>query len=467
MKCMNFCAPAAPVLLLGLLSILASPVTAQVRFIPVGADNLPPCQAQANVFPCGVILGGGDAGSSSQGIAGIARGAGAQVRHEFQSISAVAATVPSAAVAGALTLSGLRITPDRRIGLIEPDAGKPGGGGSSGVEVVPEGVTRIGASSVNQTGSDVGVAIVDTGLDLGHADLSYNIASVTFDGFDAANNCQDRHGHGTHVGGIVAAVEGNGRDVVGVAPNARLYCVRVLDAKGSGSDSVVMAGLESIWLLNGRLSPSMPLTVSVANASLGRPGSIGDNPEMRAVVQKLKTQGVSIVVAAGNDPSLEIAQQIPAAYPEVMAVASSTAQNGSSACNRHPEPIGADTASYFTSDGADVAISAPGAAREDISRGCMISSTGILSLKLGGGTTRMSGTSMASPHVAGVVALIQEKSYVYDKTSVTPDCVRAKLKNGADRAWVAPLASPVSSYSDDGVKEGILSAAGALNASCP
>ena len=96
----------------------------------------------------------------------------------------------------------------------------------------------------------------------------------------------------------------------------------------------------------------------------------------------------------------------------------------------------ADTASTFTTDGAGVAISAPGNSHEDISKGCSIQGTGILSLQLGGGTTRKSGTSMAAPHVA--------------------------IGGSADRQGTAPLDSPVSGYTFDGVREGILNAAGAL-----
>lgn len=437
----------------------ATPVsaTAQVRNLNF-STHLPPCEARNDVYPCGVIISGAGSDMSSPLIAGIAQGAGAQVRHQFKIVNAVAATIPSASVAKALSLSSVRVTPDRKLQLIEPLKGPSGGGGSGGstAQVTPEGVSHIG--STGKTGSGVGVAIVDTGLDLIHADLSTNIASGGFDAY--SGGCQDQNGHGTHVGGIVAALN-NGIDVVGVAPSAKLYCVRVLDAAGSGSDSSLMAGYDWIWNENGGANASKPPKISVLNASLGRPGSVSDNPSMQAAIKKLKDQGVSVVVAAGNDANTEISQQIPAAYPEVMAVASATAQGGTSACSRSA-PIAADTASYFTTDGSGVVVSAPGEAKEDVSKGCMISSTGILSLKMGGGTTRMSGTSMASPHVAGVAALIMETS-----PTSSPDCVRAKLQNGATNKGTLPLASPTGSYSFDGVREGVLSAPGALAAACP
>ena len=333
-----------------------------------------------------------------------------------------------------------------------------GGGGSSSGEVVPEGVKRIGALDTGKTGSGVGVAIVDTGLDFGHQDLA--VESLWFDGF--GSNAQDQNGHGTHVGGIVGARD-NSIDVVGVAPASTLYAVRVLDASGSGSDSTVMGGLEWIWGQNGGDSPAASLMISVANMSLGRPGSLTEDDPLHAAVQKLNNQGVTIVVAAGNDAKTEITQQIPAAYPEVLAIASTTAINGTNACKRASTPIPGDTASYFTTDGSGVAVSAPGEDQENVNRGCLISSNGILSLKLGGGTTRMSGTSMASPHVAGVAALLVSDG------ATDPCTVKKRIQESADKTGTAPLNSPTSSYSFDGVREGIVSATGALasSAACP
>src|SRR5262249_26460970 len=99
-----------------------------------------------------------------------------------------------------------------------------------------------------------------------------------------------------------------------------------------------------------------------------------------------------------------------------------------------------------------IAISAPGEEKEDISRGCMISSTGILSTKLGGGTTRMSGTSMASPHVAGIAARMVQSGLS------GPEAIRHALRNTAQQGGNAPLSSPSSSYTYDGNREGIAKA---------
>jgi subtilisin len=158
-------------------------------------------------------------------------------------------------------------------------------------------------------------------------------------------------------------------------------------------------------------------------------------------------------VAAGNDPSLEASEQIPAGYPEVVAVASTTAQTGSNQCRFLSSPITADTASYFTSDGVSVTVSAPGEEKEDVARSCAITSVGILSTRLGGGTTRMSGTSMASPHVAGIVA-----RYYQQNASYTVDDIRQFLQFDADRIGIAPLNSPTGSYTFDGDREGVAQA---------
>jgi hypothetical protein len=118
---------------------------------------------------------------------------------------------------------------------------------------------------------------------------------------------------------------------------------------------------------------------------------------------------------------------------------------GTNQCRLLGSPIASDTASYFTSDGLGVVVSAPGEDREDVSRGCLIKSVGILSTRLGGGTTRMSGTSMAAPHVAGIAARHYQQDPGY-----TPADIRQFLEHDADNVGTAPLNSPTSSYSPDG-----------------
>ncbi len=389
------------------------------------------------------------AGTDVRGRARAVANAGGALRFNYNRVNAAAVAVPNEHALAALQRdpSVLAIVPDRSVFASQSPAaaakGKPGGGSGSS-QVVPAGVVRVGVPTSTSNGEGVGVAIVDTGIDVTHADL--RSPGTSFSAF--GGSCADDNGHGTHVSGIVAALD-NTIDVVGVAPNARLYCVKVLDGTGSGSDAAVMAGLD--WVLVNHALVAPP--IKVVNMSLGRTGSVDDNPSFHDLIKSLEAAGVAVVVAAGNDASTEINQNIPAAYPEVIAVASTTATAGSNQCRFLSSPIGADTASFFTTDGAGVAVSAPGEDAENVSRGCLISSTGILSTRLGGGTTRMSGTSMAAPHVSGVIARHFQANPAY-----TVADLRQFLQQNAVRAGTAPLDSPTSSYSFDGDREGVAQA---------
>jgi subtilisin len=327
-------------------------------------------------------------------------------------------------------------------------------------QVIPAGVTRVGAKLVSQTGAGIGVAIVDTGLDFNHLDLPVSKvsgASFVSPDFTYTTSAQDDAGHGTHVGGIVAALN-NTIDVVGVAPGATLYAVKVLDNTGSGSDSSVISGLDWVVAANKDLVSPLSPQIRVINMSLGR-GASADDSAMHTAIQNVVAAGISVVVAAGNDANAVVSQMVPAGFPEVIAVASTTAKTGTSN-NKRAAAIAADTASFFTTDGkfnADtgvgVAISAPGEEQENV-QFPYINSLGILSTALGGGTTRMSGTSMAAPHAAGVVALLLEKSLSLSLT-LAPADVKALIMVG-DKEGLAPLNSPTSSYTFDGEREGIL-----------
>jgi subtilisin family serine protease len=377
------------------------------------------------------------------------RKAGAALRFNYAGVAAAAVAAPSEAALDALRRDPdvVAVIPDRAISLHQAAAskgsGKPGGGGSTS-QVVPAGVSRVGAATTASNGAGVGVAIVDTGVDYGHVDLAGAVDAYSAFGGSSA----DDQGHGTHVAGIVAAHD-NTIDVVGVAPQAQLYGVKVLDATGNGSDSDVMAGLDWVLANHAVVQPN----IRVINMSLGRPGTVDDNPALHTLVISLTNAGVAVVVAAGNDASLDVSQQIPGGYPEAIAVASTTAVAGTNQCRFLSSPIAADTASFFTSDGVAVAVSAPGEEREDVSRGCLISSLGILSTRLGGGTTRMSGTSMAAPHVTGVLARYFQQNALY-----TVSDVRHFLSAGAAGVGTVPRDSPTSGYTFDGVREGIVKA---------
>lgn len=392
-------------------------------------------------------------GTSQNDRASSARRAGVQLRYNFALTDSIAVTIPNVNALAALQqdISVLTIIPDREMTAFA----KPGsdGGTVPPAQVVPANITRVDPNGNWDKGSDgtgIGVVILDTGLDFNHTDLVPE-TNVRFSAHD--NNCQDVHGHGTHVAGTVAA-RNNAQGVVGIAPKAKIYCGKVLNNSGSGSDSDIMAGLE--WVFNNREAQN----IRVVNMSLGRTGALNDNPPLRATFAALYNAGVAVVVSAGNDASREVKDMIPAGYPEVLAVASTTALEGSNAgCRAFTSTIQADTASYFTTDGKlsatniGVTISAPGEEKESISKACFIQSTGILSLKVGGGTTRMSGTSMSSPLVAGIVARMMQKGVTTNAGGV--DGIRTTLRGTAQNKPAAPYNSPVSSYSYDGEREGV------------
>lgn len=392
---------------------------------------------------------------------------GGEVRHNYKNVPAAAARFANDRAVAELSADPdiLEIIPDRVVrASAKPD--KDAGGPTSSAlstQMIPAGVARIGASpgALGYSGSGVGVAVVDTGLDYAHPDL----APVSPDCFTAYVFCQDDDGHGTHVGGTIGARDNN-QDVVGVAPTAVLYSVKVLNQNGSGSDSDVMAGFD--WIAQNAVRVVPP--IRAVNVSLGRPGTLNDNIALRASVQAVTNLGISVVVAAGNDPKKEVKDMIPATYPEVLSIASSTAADGSNSCRWFKGKISADTASYFTTDGKydtatgiGVTISAPGETKENISKSCFIQSIGIQSTRLGGGTTSLSGTSMAAPHATGVIALAWEKALSLG-LSLSPETARTILRSGADLAAIAPLNSPSGSYSFDGEREGILWAPDALSA---
>lgn len=387
--------------------------------------------------------------------------AGAVVRFNYGRINAAAVRVPNANALAALAAdpSVTSIIPDRPVSAFQSAQKKPdntgggpgngggGGGGGKSNQEVPKGVARVGQPGANSDGTGIGVAVLDTGVDLTHDDLN------AIDSFSAfGGSCQDDGEHGTHVAGIIGALDNN-IDVIGVAPAAQIYCVKVLDSLGNGSDGTVMAGLDWVLLNHSLVVPN----ITVVNMSLGRPGSLNDNLALRGVIQSLHGLDIAVVTSAGNDPFTEVSQQVPAGYPEVIAVASTSAETGSNRCRILASPIAADTASYFTTDGKfeggiGVTVSAPGAAQEDVGRNCRIKAVGILSTLLGGGTTRKFGTSMSAPHVAGIVARMHEQGLL------PVENIRTLLRTTAAGLPNAPLDSPSSAYDFDGEREGIAQA---------
>jgi subtilisin family serine protease len=235
-----------------------------------------------------------------------------------------------------------------------------------------------------------------------HPDL--NVAGgVSF----ASGKADDPNGHGTHVAGIIGARD-NGIGVVGVAPGARLWSVRVLNKKGLGSWSDIIDGLD--WIA-GRADQ-----IEVANLSLSD-GASADNPIIQAAFDGLVAKGVTVVVAAGNADatgSKQASQTIPARYDSVIAVSALADSNGAAG---HSTGTFKVKGRYFEFDESYADFSNYGPAVDLIAPG-----VSILSTYTGRKYAEISGTSQASPHVAGAAAL-----YKLTHPVATPAQVRAYL----------------------------------------
>jgi aqualysin 1 len=256
-------------------------------------------------------------------------------------------------------------------------------------QALPWGVNRIDADqSSTRAGngrgriSGVNVYIIDSGVDASHGDLNV-VRHVNFRGDGENRDCS---GHGTHVAGTVAAAD-NSRDVVGVVPGAPVTGVKVLGCDDSGYRSTVIEGID--WVTSIARKPA------IANISFAGPAS----QALDDAVRRSKNSGVFYSVAAGNA--------------------------GRNACNYSPARVGAGTnngivtTAAINNQGAEPSWSNYGRCVDIWAPGA-----GILSTRKGGGTTRMTGTSTASPHVGGTGAL-----YLSSKPRAAPATVESVLKS--------------------------------------
>jgi cell wall-associated protease len=219
------------------------------------------------------------------------------------------------------------------------------------------------------------VAVLDTGVDATHPDLRGNVLPG-IDLVDPGTSAADPNGHGTHVAGIVAAVAGNRRGVVGLAPRAAVLPVRVLEADGAGYSDVIAAGIV-------RAADRRP---HVVNLSLGL---TADDPAFRRAVAYAQRRGVLVVAAAGNwgCPFLFRPTEYPAAYSGVVGVGSLDRSL---------------TASGFSSCGSWVDVAAPG--------GDVWSTVPTRNrVRCTSAYCSLSGTSMAAPHVAAAAAIAMSR----------------------------------------------------------
>lgn len=245
----------------------------------------------------------------------------------------------------------------------DPGDGNDGGGDSS--QETPYGIARVNGVS-EYTGSSV-AWVIDSGIDLDHEDLNVD-ASRGFNAFTSGKDGQsadDGNGHGTHVAGTIAALN-NDLGVIGVAPGATVIPVKVLDSRGSGSYTGVIAGVDHVGAYGN--------SGDVANMSLGGPTS----DALDQAVLSASQQGIKFVLAAGNESS-NANNSSPARV------------NGSNIWTISAMDSNDNWASFSNYGNPPVDYAAPGVA--------------IKSTWKSGGYNTISGTSMASPHAAGVLLL--------------------------------------------------------------
>nr|QNO47030.1 hypothetical protein LBHKAHFG_00011 [Methanosarcinales archaeon ANME-2c ERB4] len=309
---------------------------------------------------------------------------GGVVKHEYRLIPAVSASLSEQAI------DIMRKNP--RVAYIEDDTILTI---ATDEYVNSSGVSHIGCEMVHNNGIDgtgVKVAVIDTGINYTHEDLNDNYKC----GYDFVFNDPDPfddsyNGHGTHVAGIIAA-ERNGVGVVGVAPNASLYAVKVMGGSGHGLASWVIAGIE--WAVENGMD--------VVVMSFG---TSKDSQSLRDACRNASDAGMLLVAAAGNTDGGDVVY--PARYDSVIAV-TATDMN--------------DSQASFSPIGPEVELAAPG--------------VNIMSTVLGGSSYgNLSGTSQAAPHVAGTAALIISSNLldvdVNDDGVVNNEDVRLQLQSMA------------------------------------
>jgi hypothetical protein len=310
------------------------------------------------------------------------KGLGGKIKYTYNLIPAIAAAVPEVAIESLKKNPNVtNIELDSMVYALDTELDNSWG------------VKRIGADLVHESGNRGGgvkVAIIDTGIDYTHPDLANNF-DIIVKGYDFVNDNDtpmDDNGHGTHVAGIVAALDNN-IGVVGVAPEAELYALKVLDATGIGYVSDVILAIQ--WASDPDGDGSANDRLDIINMSLG--ADVG-NIFLKWACNLAYRDGLLLVAAAGNYGAV----CYPAAYSSVVAVSATDKE---------------DNLASFSSTGSQVELAAPG--------------DSIYSTYLNNVYKILGGTSMSSPHVAGTAALVWA-----DKPGWSNKKIRAQLQDTAD-----------------------------------
>jgi subtilisin family serine protease len=319
---------------------------------------------------------------------------------------------------------------DPRVAYVEQDREQ-----SINVQSMPTGIQRIFAdinpeisiNGVDDYRVDVDVAVIDTGVDFQHPDLNVVGGVNCYNWFPFTASCKaggdDDHYHGTHVAGTIGALD-NGIGVVGVAPGARIWAVKVLSSSGSGYESQIVAGID--WVA------ANAATIEVANMSLG--GSGFSQAEYDAI-QGAVNAGVAFAVAAGNDDA-DANNYSPGGFDNVLSVSALSDFDGipgalgSPTCRTDQD----DTLADFSNWGPEIDIAAPGV--------CILSTYPLEQGEYG----TISGTSMASPHAAGALALLASASNPNNATDVYN--LYNQIKSSGNYNW--------TDDSGDGIQEPLL-----------
>jgi len=302
---------------------------------------------------------------------------------------------------------------------------------SISAQSMPTGIQRVFApdnpaldiDGADDARVDVDVAVIDTGIQLDHPDLNVvgGTNCVTFFA-TCGSGWSDGNGHGTHVAGTIGALD-NGVGVVGIAPGARLWSVRVLGNNGTGTTSQIVAGID--WVTG------HAATIEVANLSLAG----GASTAIDTAVNRMADAGVAVAVAAGNNDA-DATNYSPARAAKVLTVSAMADYDGLPGAQASPPSNFCldqdDTLADFSNWGSTIEIAAPG---------CRILSTYPTS-----GYAWINGTSMASPHVAGALALLASNGFARTWTGVSG--LYATVVGAGNGDW--------TDDSGDGIKEPLL-----------